>query len=167
MIVNIRKCMISDSKRIHELCSEMLDFDYPDDKFEQNLRKLMGTPGNLVLVAENNQKLVGFAHATDYNVIYGDPMKYISAIAVDEPYRRYGVGEALLKEIDRWAVETGANGIRLYSGAERSAANAFYRAHSYELVKTEYQFKKDFFSGSGSSASSTITCTLPRCTVMV
>lgn len=144
MNITVRKCMISDAAFIRELCKDHLGYDYPMEKFEENLRKLMAAPNHLLLVAENQNQLLGFVHASDMYVIYGPPTKLLSAIAVDEKYRGYGVAHALIEAVEKWAKDSGVSGIRLYSGAERSDANAFYKHNGYEFVKAEMQFLKTF-----------------------
>ena len=144
MNITIRKCMISDAEDIRKLSKSALGFDYPSDKFEESIRRLMGTSSNIIYVAENNNRFVGFAHGADFDVIYGPHYKVLRAIAVVEEYRRYGAAEKLLDAIEAWAKKTGAEGIRIYGGSERAAANAFYKACGYEFVKPEFKFKKDF-----------------------
>lgn len=144
MNITIRKCMISDAEDIRKLSKSALGFDYPSDKFEESIRRLMGTSSNKIYVAENNNRFIGFAHGADFDVIYGPHLKVLRAIAVVEEYRRYGAAEKLLDAIEAWAKKTGAEGIRIYGGSERAAANAFYKACGYEFVKPEFKFKKDF-----------------------
>lgn len=144
MNITIRKCMISDAADIREISKNALGFEYPAEEFEANIRKLMGKSSNVILVAENNGKFVGFAHACDFDVIYGPHLKVLRAIAVVEKYRRYGAAKKLLAAIEDWARSTGAQGIRIYGGTERSAANAFYKTNGYDFVKPESKFKKDF-----------------------
>ncbi len=144
MNITIRKCMISDARRIRELSKQLLGFDYPEDKFEENIRKLMGTKSNIIYVAENNDKILGYAHACDFDILYGPPLKVLRAIAVDAEYRRYGAARKLMEAVEAWAKKTGAEGIRIYGGTERTAANAFYKACGYDFVKPESKYKKDF-----------------------
>ena len=144
MNITIRKCMISDAHNIRELSKSALGFEYPEDKFEESIRRLMATRSNIIYVAENNNQFVGFAHGADFDVIYGPHLKVLRAIAVVEKYRRYGAAELLLNAVENWAKKSGAEGIRIYGGSERAAANAFYKACGYEFVKPEFKFKKDF-----------------------
>jgi len=144
MNITIRKCMISDARNIRTLSKEALGFDYPEDKFEENIRRLMATKCNIIYVAENNNTFLGFAHACDFDVIYGPPLKVLRAIAVVKEFRRYGAAEKLLQAVEAWAKKTGAEGVRIYGGTERTAANAFYKSCGYEFVKPESKFKKDF-----------------------
>ena len=103
MNITIRKCMISDAPRIRELSRHLLGFDYPDDKFEANIRRLMTRESNLLLVAENNGAMLGFAHACDFDILYGPHLKILRAIAVDDRYRGCGVGKRLLEAVEEWA----------------------------------------------------------------
>lgn len=144
MNITIRKCMISDAHNIRKLSQSALGFEYPEDKFEENIRRLMATKSNIIYVAENNNRFLGFAHGCDFDIIYGPQLKVLRAIAVVEEYRRYGAAKKLLEAVEAWAKKSGAEGIRIYGGTERSAANAFYKANGYDFVKPESKFKKDF-----------------------
>lgn len=144
MNITIRKCMISDAENVRRLSKAALGFDYPADKFEENIRRLMATPTNMIFVAENNNRFVGYAHACDFDVIYGPPLKVLRAIAVQEEYRRYGAAKQLMEAVEEWARNSGAEGIRIYGGSERIAANHFYKSCGYEFVKPESKFMKDF-----------------------
>lgn len=142
MNISVRKCMISDAPVIRGLIQRHLGYEYPADKFEENLRRLISSPSNIIFVAENGNQLLGFAHACDYAIIYGPPTKALSSIAVVEEYRRYGVANALMDAIEKWAKDAGAESVRLYSGSERKDAVAFYKSRGYEFFKSDYQFKK-------------------------
>lgn len=144
MNITIRKCMISDAANIRALSKAALGFDYPEDKFEENIRRLMSTRSNIIYVAENNNRFMGYAHVCDFDIMYGPRLKVLRAIAVVEEYRRYGVARKLMEAAEAWAKKTGAEGMQIYGGSERLAANAFYKACGYDFVKPESKFKKDF-----------------------
>lgn len=144
MNITVRKCMISDAAKVHELSKKALGFEYPAEEFEANIRRLMASPSNIIYVAENNGNFVGFAHGCDFDVIYGPKLKVLRAIAVEEEYRRYGAAQQLMQAIENWARATGAKGIRIYGGTERRAANSFYKSCGYDFVKAESKYKKDF-----------------------
>ena len=65
-------------------------------------------------------------------------------LAVDNDYKRKGIGSALLKRAEIWAKEKGAFGIRLCSGAERVNAHKFYESQGYEVTKLQKNKKKIF-----------------------
>lgn len=62
--------------------------------------------------------------------------------AVDNDYKRMGVGSALLNKGEQWAKESGAVGIRLCSGIEREDVHKFYKAQGYIENKLQKNFKK-------------------------
>lgn len=65
-------------------------------------------------------------------------------IAVLSDFRNHGIGKLLLCEVERWAKNTGAHGIRLVSGASRIGAHKFYKACGYEENKDKKNFTKYF-----------------------
>ena len=144
MNITIRKCMISDAPYIRSLSEEILGFEYPIEKFEENIRRLMGDPSNCIYVAENQGTVLGFAHVCDFDILYGPNLKVLRAIAVDANYRRYGIASKLMEAAEGWAKRHGAEGMRIYGGADRKDATPFYKTCGYEIVKAEVQYKKDF-----------------------
>ena len=86
----------------------------------------------------------GYVHDLDYDLLYAPHMKNIMGIAVSSAYKRKGIGSALLQYVENWALETGASGIRLVSGATRTDAHAFYRHCGFEGNKEQINLKKMF-----------------------
>lgn len=98
----------------------------------------------MIFVAESNNKVVGYIHLVNYDVIYADNFKNCLGLAVDSDYKRNGIGSALLKQAEIWAKENGAVGIRLCSGIEREKAHQFYQSQGYEVTKIQKNIKKIF-----------------------
>lgn len=63
-------------------------------------------------------------------------------IAVSSDFRKSGIGEMLLNEVEKWAKDTGAYRVRLVSGATRIGAHAFYEFCGYTENKEQKNFKK-------------------------
>lgn len=144
MNITIRKCMISDAHNVRNLSMQALGFDYPEDKFEENIRRLMASGSNCIFIAENNHAFVGYCHVADFDVVYGPKLSVLRAIAVVDEYRRYGAAKKLMEAAEAWAKRHGSEGMRIYGGTERTAANIFYKSCGYSFVKPESKFKKDF-----------------------
>jgi len=96
-----------------------------------------------VIVAQDNDMIVGYIHAEIYNTLYFESMINILGLAVLNDYRRRGVGKALLKHAEGWARELGIKKVRLNSGAARKEAHNFYRAMGYNNEKEQIRFIKD------------------------
>lgn len=144
MALQIRQCEITDTNVIHELNVKEMGYDYPKDKTEEKLKQLLKSDKDKIFVALIDNIVVGYVHANDYDVIYAPHMKNIMGIAVSSDFKRKGIGRALLSAVEEWAHKTGAEGVRLVSGATRTGAHEFYRRCGYGGDKQQINFKKMF-----------------------
>ena len=142
MNINLRRAMISDAKPIYELCRSELGYDFSLEQVEANVRRLIGDPTNLLLVAERQNELAGFVHANSHEPVYAPKMKSVLALVVREEYRKHGLGHALINAVENWALETGASGVRLNSGESMNEALHFYKSMGYDYIRTQYNFRK-------------------------
>lgn len=142
MNINIRRAMISDAKPIYELCTSVLGYHYSEEQVSANVRRLIGDSTNLLLVAEQNNEIVGFVHAHNHDPIYAPPMKNVVAMAVRSESRNHGLGRILLEAVEQWALDSGAVAVRLNSEEHMDEALHFYKSLGYEYIKTQYNFRK-------------------------
>lgn len=138
----IRECRMEDAAALQKLSAEALGYDDPLPAVEERLRRLLERDSNRIFVAAADGRVVGYVHACDYEVLYAPSMKNILGLAVEETARKQGIGRALLRKVEDWAKETGAAGVRLMSGEERTGAHAFYQQCGYEQQKKQCNFKK-------------------------
>lgn len=95
--------------------------------------------GNIQIGVEDNGKLIAGLDAciTAFKILY------VSTVFVDENYRRKGVGEMLIREMEKRALTMGANAIRLdtfnWQGKD------FYEALGYTCVG-QYENAEDGYS---------------------
>ncbi len=144
MEVKIRPAVPGDYEALARLNRESMGYDYPPEKTEEQLQKLLSDGKNGIFVAELEGRAVGYVHLCDYDLLYAGHMKNIMGIAVDPACRRMGIGSKLLAAGESWARETGADGVRLVSGETRVGAHAFYRSLGYEGNKMQLNLKKRF-----------------------
>lgn len=145
MNFKIRRCMVSDAKHIYELCRISLGYDFTEQQVEANVRRLMGSPENLLMVAvDEDDECVGFIHASNHDPVYAPPMKDIMALAIYDEYRHKGIGKQLVAAVQGWAEKTGAHGLRVNSGIEQKSAVVFYKSCGFEYIKTNYNLRKMF-----------------------
>lgn len=141
---SIREAVESDANAICQLNSTEMGYPFPLDATIGNLSKLLNNPSNKIFVAVLDDSVVGYVHANDYDLLYAPHTKNIMGIAVSGEYKRQGIGRALLQQIEHWARETGASGIRLVSGAARADAHNFYRSCGFSGNKEQINLKKMF-----------------------
>lgn len=140
----VRQAVISDAKDIYYINKTSLGYDYDFEKQKAKIQAVLNDSTQVIFVAETNNKVVGYIHLVNYDVIYADNFKNCLGLAVDNDYKRNGIGSALLKQAEIWAKENGAAGIRLCSGVEREKAHQFYQSQGYEVTKLQKNIKKIF-----------------------
>ncbi len=140
----IRKAVVSDAEDIYYINKTSLGYDYDLDKQRNNLEAVLNDNTQVIFVADIGNKVVGYIHLTSYDVIYTDTYKNCLGLAVDNDYKRIGIGSALLKQGEIWAKENSAVGIRLCSGIERENAHEFYLSQGYIENKLQKNLKKVF-----------------------
>lgn len=140
----IRECSIEDVEDIYLLNKEEMGYDFSLEQTKEKLQILLKSPKDKIFVAVSDNHVVGYVHANDYDVIYMEPMKNIMGIAVSWQYQQNGIGKQLLIEVEKWAKETGAKGIRLVSGETRKGAHEFYQHCGYTMTKKQLRFIKLF-----------------------
>ena len=144
MEFEIREAVISDAEAIYILNRDELGYDYPLEQTKEKLANLLSSKTDKIFAAAVGGRVIGYIHASDYDVIYAPHMKNIMGIAVAEEYRYNGIGSALLRAVEAWAKEAGACGVRLCSGESRTGAHEFYRHCGYSCEKRQLNFKKIF-----------------------
>ena len=90
-----------------------------------------------IFVAEIEHLVVGYVHATKYDLLYANSMVNIMGLAVLEEYRHNGIATKLMDSVEEWAKNIGADTIRLTSGKEREEAHKFYDIVGFERKKVE------------------------------
>lgn len=141
---HIREARLPDAEAIRRISAEAMGYDCAPEAAAGQLRRVLENPAHKVFVAVSGGAVVGYVHGADYDVLYGPPMKQILGLAVPQEHRSQGMGKALLERLEGWAKDTGAAGIRLNSGAERTGAHAFYLRCGYQTGKTQIKFIKKF-----------------------
>lgn len=140
----IREAVITDAEDIYYINKTSLGYDYDFEKQKAKIEVVLNDKTQVIFVAECDNKVVGYIHLVNYDVIYADNFKNCLGLAVDNDYKRIGIGSALLNQAENWAKENGATGIRLCSGIEREKAHQFYQSQGYEVTKLQKNIKKIF-----------------------
>lgn len=140
--IKIRTVTAEDAADICRISSEDLGYDCEVSPVRKKISAL-DPEREVVFAAEIHGSVVGYIHAEVYSVLYFEDMVNYLGLAVDGRYRRQGVGTALVKAAEDWAVRKGIRHIRLNSGSSRTAAHEFYRRLGYGDDKPQLRFVKD------------------------
>lgn len=144
MTVTIREMRIADAYAVWQLNKSQMGYNYDYALTQQKIEKLLNQSTDRLYVAIVDDQVVGYVHANNYDTLYAGHMKNIMGIAVDQHYTHQGIGKALLSKVEQWAKETGAQGVRLVSGATRHEAHIFYHHCGYGSDKAQINLKKLF-----------------------
>ena len=140
----IRPATQQDAAAICQLNRESLGYTYTEAQTAYQLSALLVHSDHKILIAELNGKVLGYIHGCNYDSLYNRPLKNLVGVAVGSAYRRMGIGTRLLDALEEWGQKTGAAGIRLASGSQRTAAHMFYMQRGYTDQKEQMRFIKLF-----------------------
>lgn len=140
----VRQAVVSDAEDIYHINKTSLGYEYDLEKQKAKLEIILSDSTQVVLVADIDKRVVGYIHLANYDVIYADNYKNCLGLAVDNDYKRMGIGSALLRQGEIWAKQNGAAGIRLCSGIERQNAHKFYISQGYVENKIQKNLRKVF-----------------------
>jgi len=138
----IRTAGESDATAVTALLIELAcDVTRPD--VERRLARLVDSPSDQVFVAEVDGAIAGLLGMHFAPLLHRDSFARITAFIVTEAHRSRGVGEALLREAEGWALARGCTQIEVTSGDHHAASHGFYERHRYRL--DDRRFVKEEF----------------------
>lgn len=104
----------------------------------EEMARVLEHAGELVLVAEDDDRLVGVVVGTD-----DGRRGWIFRLAVDPGHRRQRIGRALVDEVERRLVDRGVNRIRLLVIGDNATARRFWTAAGYDAFEDVVMYSKD------------------------
>ena len=138
----IRNAEFGDLTNLTILCKE-LGYPAKEDQVLQRLQKLLESTTNLVLVAVERTRVIGWIHVFASFRLESDPFVEIGGLVVSSEYRNKGIGKLLVKAAEKWAHEKGFIKIRVRSRIERTDAKRFYEREGYQVKKGQNVFEKN------------------------
>lgn len=138
--MRIREARPEDAPSLAALLAEL---GYPDgdERVRSRVATFAGDPSSFVLVADDEDRLLGVASASVVPLLHEDgSWCRLSALVVAEGTRRAGIGRALVAEVEGRARAAGCRYLEVTSGERpgRQAAHAFYDALGLEQVSRRY-----------------------------
>jgi GNAT superfamily N-acetyltransferase len=142
MTIHIRPYQSADLEAVAELMS---DLGYPTsiERMQHRMEQIESVPSYGTFVAVVDNQVVGMAGVRQSYTYEEDGFAtQISTIVVKEQFQGQGVGKALVRFVEEWAMARNSNCVYLTSGIkpERKKAHRFYEAMG--LSVTGYRFVK-------------------------
>jgi GNAT superfamily N-acetyltransferase len=137
----VRTMTAGDLPAIHPLLKQ-LGYDMTPDEVGRRFAIVTGTADHTVLVADRENRVVGFLHAYVRPALEKPPEAVVQALVVDQACRKKGIGKILMSAAERWATQRGFSSVALTSNILREDAHAFYKALGYDTVATSHLLRK-------------------------
>ncbi len=141
MKFSIRKAEILDSKAIAILSSQ-LGYKSNSNDIKNRLIEVLRKKDNCVLVAMENERIIGWIHGFHSLRVESDSFVEIGGLVVDENWRKKGIGKKLVERINKWAELRKCDKVRVRSNKIRKESRIFYESIGFILNKTQEIFDK-------------------------
>ena len=93
----IRKIKLRDAAAIQWLNAECMGYDFDKEATEAQLKRLLETDQHLILVAEEDGQVIGYAHAASYDCLYFPSLLNLLALVVAQDFQVQVHGRALMQ----------------------------------------------------------------------
>ncbi len=133
----------NDLSELSRLYQQLIPNEISVSKMKKVLDGNKNNSNHIILVAKDNEKLVGTLSAVTCEILFGQCKSFmvIEDVVVDESHRRAGVGIALMKYIEEYARNNNCSYIMLITDSDRSGSKKFYESLGYK-TKEYCAFKK-------------------------
>jgi GNAT superfamily N-acetyltransferase len=139
-VLRIRRGRPEDAGAIVALLAE-LGYDLPPEPAAAFAIGLLADPAHVLLVAEADGRVVGFANANLRPQLHHlAPVCTLDELVVADGRRSDGVGARLVREVELIARERGADSLELTCNLRREGAHRFYEREGFE--RTSLKFAK-------------------------
>ena len=132
--MEIRKLIEDDLVSLAVLYQQFWDEVSSLEKMRTTFQRLKRNPNYILLVADQQNNLVGSVMGIICEELYGDckPFMVVEDVIVDKRQRRLGIASSLMKELERCASENNCNYIIFVTESERTEAHRFYESIGYK-----------------------------------
>ncbi|MCI9312994.1 MAG: GNAT family N-acetyltransferase [Erysipelotrichaceae bacterium] len=140
----IRMIATQDYEDITDLNTE-LGYDYDKEKVYQKIISILEAGNDILLVAEQNGKVIGYAHGSPYETLYADHLLNTVCFCVKEGIAEEElIGNELYDAFEERAKRFGYKGIRLSLDQEREKAHDLFLKHGFETKRSLNHYIKYF-----------------------
>ena len=140
----LRDVKKEDSKGVTKLAEE-LGYPSSEKKVSEILETVIEHDDHRMIVAENENELIGYIHMVSSLSVGSDRFVEIAALSVLDEYRKKGIGKALIAESNNMAEEKGIEYVRIRSNIIRQEAHKFFEQRGFRNLKTQEVFIKKIY----------------------
>lgn len=132
----IRPSHAADASALAGLCAQ-LGYQVAGEEIAHRVAALAGRSDRLVLVSEMDGDVVGWIDVQLRDSLVSGRYAEIDGLVVEAHRRGAGIGQALVDRACAWALERGANRMRVRSNVVRQRTMRFYEKLGFSLCKRQ------------------------------
>ena len=152
--INIRRATATDWNTVYKFVSALEERTFDAEDFRNLYQQNSSRPEYYYLIAEAEGTPVGFISLhTQVLLHHGGRTGEIQELYVEESHRGKGVGQRLLADVEKIAIDIGLLEIEITAHLRRTVAHRFYQRHGYthshlKFTKTTAFAEKAYISKS-------------------
>lgn len=140
----IRMIAASDYKDIFAL-NQQLGYAYDKDKVYKKIISILEAGSDILLVAEVEGNVVGYAHGSPYETLYSDDLLNTVCFCVKQGIaNEEEIGNEMYLAFEERAKKFGFKGIRLTIDQQREEAHELFLRHGFETHRSLQHYIKYF-----------------------
>ena len=132
---------MSDAAEIARLAT-LLGYPVSTEEMARRLHILLLSPAYFIVVAEVASGLAGWVAAEKRVLLESGERAELVGLIVDPESRRSGMGRALVRAAEEWAVAQNLDAISVRSNVARLEAHPFYESLGYVRRKTQHAYTR-------------------------
>lgn len=137
----VRVLRPGDAESVATLCTQ-LGYRTSTAEVQHRLHEA-GNEAHAVFMAESpDGSVVGWVQVCARTILVSDRYAEVEGLVVDREWRGKGVGRVLMRQVEDWARQEGCKAVNLRSNVVREGTRPFYEGIGYEVVKTQWAFRK-------------------------
>lgn len=124
-----------DLPALASLYQQLLPNEPSVEKMREALPAIQQNPNQFVLGAKIDGRLIGSVLGVACQMLFGQCRSFmiVEDVVVDAGYRRMGVGTALMRALEQYALERNCSYIMLITDTDREGAQRFYASLGYQI----------------------------------
>lgn len=138
-MINIRPMTSGDVEAVADL-TRQLGYDVTGDDVGVRYGRLAATAGSIALVAEDDDRIVGWISALNRVLLQWKPVLEIGGLVIEAGRRGEGIGGLLVDSVAQWARNNGHTTLFVRSNVVRESAHDFYPALGFVHWKTSHTY---------------------------
>lgn len=143
MVVKVRPARTTDVRALSMLAEKLMPREARTPDRMRVLKRSLGKPNYYLYVAEEDERLVGFADLWFFSdFAHAGRMGIIQNLFVDRELRHRGIGDLLMKRIMSRASQLRLKELHVWTAFENRAAISLYRKH--RLTKKSLLLEREF-----------------------